>query len=118
MINLVKELKSRYPSRIILFDLPPLLAAADALAFSPYVDAALLVIEEGKTQAQDVKRALELLQTTNVIGSVLNKSGVIKNDNDGGHNGYLNNLRQVPNYLKSGILSLRNRMSRMRNKGN
>lgn len=74
MARLVDELKNRYPSRIILFDLPPLLSAADTLAFSPYVDAALLVIEEGKTEAEDAKRALGLLQGTSVIGTVLNKS--------------------------------------------
>ena len=74
MVHLVEELKHRYPSRIVLFDLPPLLSAADTLAFSPYVDAALLVIEEGKTQADEAKRAIGLLSSTNVIGTVLNKS--------------------------------------------
>jgi exopolysaccharide/PEP-CTERM locus tyrosine autokinase len=74
LVRLVEEMKARYPSRIILFDLPPLLSAADALAFSPYVDAALLVIEEGKTQAQDVQHAVGLLQGTTLIGTVLNKS--------------------------------------------
>ncbi len=76
MVRLVEELKTRYPSRIVLFDLPPLLSAADTLAFSPYVDAALLVVEEGKTQADEVKRAIGLLEATNVIGTVLNKSWV------------------------------------------
>lgn len=74
MMHLVGELKTRYPSRIVIFDLPPLLNAADALAFSPYVDAALLVIEEGKTQTEDAKRAVGLLQGTQIIGTVLNKS--------------------------------------------
>ena len=74
MVRLVEELKARYPSRIVLFDLPPLLSAADALAFSPYVDAALLVLEENKTQAQDVKHAVGLLEGTTLIGTVLNKS--------------------------------------------
>ena len=75
MARLVKELKSRYASRIILFDLPPLLNAADALAFSPYIDAALLVLEDAKTQTEDARRAVELLQqSTNVLGTVLNKS--------------------------------------------
>lgn len=74
MVHLVEELKTRYPSRIIIFDLPPLLGAADALAFSPYVDAVLLVLEEGKTEAEDAKRAVGLLQETNFIGTVLNKS--------------------------------------------
>lgn len=74
MARLVEELKARYPSRIILFDLPPLLGTADTLAFSPHVDAVLLVIEDGKTQAEDANRAIELLQGTNIIGTVLNKS--------------------------------------------
>lgn len=74
MAQLVEDMKSRYHSRIIIFDLPPVLSSADALAFSPYVDAALLVVEEGVTRKQDIERALELLSATNVIGSVLNKA--------------------------------------------
>ena len=75
MEHLVEEMKSRYHSRIIIFDLPPVLSSADALAFSPYVDAALLVVEEGVTQKQDIERAVELLSTTNIVGTVLNKAG-------------------------------------------
>ncbi|MFN2308941.1 MAG: CpsD/CapB family tyrosine-protein kinase [Gammaproteobacteria bacterium] len=75
MVQLVEELKNRYPSRIVIFDLPPLLSAADTLSFSPYVDAALLVLEDGKTTQDDARRALELLECTNVIGTVLNKAG-------------------------------------------
>ncbi len=74
MVELVQELKSRYPTRIIIFDLPPVLSAADALAFSPYVDAALLVVEEAKTKNEDIARAAELLSSTHLIGTVLNKS--------------------------------------------
>lgn len=74
MTRLVDELKTRYSSRIVLFDVPPLLASADTLAFSPYVDAALLVIEDGKTAAEDARRACALLANTQLIGTVLNKS--------------------------------------------
>jgi exopolysaccharide/PEP-CTERM locus tyrosine autokinase len=74
MAKLVEDMKSRYHSRIIIFDLPPVLSSADALAFSPYVDAALLVIEEGVTRKQDVERAVDLLSSTNIIGTVLNKA--------------------------------------------
>ena len=35
MAQLVEDMKSRYHSRIIIFDLPPVLSSADALAFSP-----------------------------------------------------------------------------------
>ena len=74
MKQLVEEMKSRYHSRIIIFDLPPVLSSADALAFSPYVDAALLVVEEGVTQKQDIERTVELLSTVNIVGTVLNKA--------------------------------------------
>lgn len=74
LVQLVEELKSRYPSRIVIFDLPPLLSADDAMAFSPYVDAALVVIEDGKTQKDDLKRAMEYLRTTELLGTVLNKA--------------------------------------------
>ena len=74
MAKLVEDMKSRYHSRIIIFDLPPVLTSADALAFSPYVDAALLVVEEGTTRKQDVERAIDLLSSTNIVGTVLNKA--------------------------------------------
>ena len=76
MLRLVQELKRRYPSRLVVFDLPPLLTTDDVLAFAPYIDAALLVVEEGKTLRDDAERAAELLQATNhnLIGTVLNKS--------------------------------------------
>lgn len=74
MVALVEELKSRYPSRIVVFDLPPVLSADDALAFSPYVDGALLVIEDGATTKDEVAQTLDYLSATPVIGTVLNKA--------------------------------------------
>ena len=74
MAKLVRELKTRYESRIAVFDLPPLLAAADVLAFAPNVDAVLLVVEEAATPAEDVRRAADMLGATPIIGTVLNKS--------------------------------------------
>jgi len=78
MSELVKELKNRYRSRVVVFDLPPLLSAADVLAFAPHVDAALLVVEENKTRTDDVIRAAELLSGTHLIGTVLNKSAGLR----------------------------------------
>ena len=74
MVHLVEELKNRYPSRLVIFDLPPILSSDDALAFSPYIDAVLLVIEEGKTSSDELAQSLEILQPVNIIGTVLNKS--------------------------------------------
>jgi len=70
----VKELENRYANRIVLFDLPPLLATDDALSFLPLVDAALLVVEEGRTRRADVMRSLDLIGEQRLLGSVINKS--------------------------------------------
>lgn len=74
MLRLVEELKNRYPTRIIIFDLPPLLTQADTLGFSPFVDCVLLVVSEGHTKTDDLKQSAELLKEINVLGTVLNKS--------------------------------------------
>lgn len=74
MVQLVEELRSRYPDRIVLFDLPPLLLGDDVMAFAPNLDAIMLVLEEGKTTAEELRRAYELLDGQNIVGTVLNKS--------------------------------------------
>jgi Mrp family chromosome partitioning ATPase len=72
--HLVEEIVQRYSNRVVVFDLPPLLATDDALAFLPLVDAALLVVFEGRTRREDVTRCLELMRNTPVIGTLLNGS--------------------------------------------
>jgi Mrp family chromosome partitioning ATPase len=72
--NLVADLKTRYKDRIVIFDLPPVLGSDDALSFVPLVDAVLLVIAEGRTRIEDVRRCFELLKDRPVIGTVLNQS--------------------------------------------
>ena len=74
MADLVNDLKSKYDSRIILFDLPPLLASDDTLLFMPHFDAALLVVEDGKNTADEVRRSLQILEGTELMGIVLNKA--------------------------------------------
>ena len=74
MQALLKDLTSRYESRIIIFDIPSLLVNDDALIFIPYVDAALLVIEDGVTTADEVEQSMQMLEGTNILGSVLNKA--------------------------------------------
>jgi len=74
MVALVNEIKHRYPDRLVVFDLPPILAADDALAFAPYTDAMLLVAEAGGTSRDDLQKALEVLKGAPVIGTVLNKA--------------------------------------------
>jgi capsular exopolysaccharide synthesis family protein len=74
MEQLVVDMKSGDDNRIIIFDLPPMLSTSEALAFSPQVDAALLVIEDGVTKIPDIERTVEMLGRTNIVGTVLNKT--------------------------------------------
>jgi len=74
MVALARELKTRYPDRLVVYDLPPLLATDDSLVFLQYVDACLLVVEENSTSKDDIKKSVELLSSCNLIGTVLNKS--------------------------------------------
>ena len=72
--TLFREIKERYPNRIVIYDLPPVLATDDALSFVPQVDAALMVIGEARTRREDLLRCLELLRDTPILGTVLNGS--------------------------------------------
>lgn len=82
MRKLVAELKERYPSRIVIFDLPPVLSVADTLAFAPYVDAAMMVVQEHKTRREDIFRAAEMLKSVELIGTILNQSTTAANENE------------------------------------
>ncbi len=75
MVDMVNEVKSRYESRLTVFDLPPVLSSDDVMVVSPHVDVLLMVIEDGKTSRDELARAMEMLKGVNVIGTVLNKSG-------------------------------------------
>jgi protein-tyrosine kinase len=70
--EIVSELRNRYPERIIIFDLPPVLHADDALAFAPLVECGLVVASEGRTRRNDLMRTIELLHKTPLVGTVLN----------------------------------------------
>jgi non-specific protein-tyrosine kinase len=80
MKDLVAEMKTRYPDRFVIFDVPPVLSAADTIAFAPLVDHVLLVVQAGKTPLPEVKKALEMLPEEKILGIVLNRhEGTQKN---------------------------------------
>jgi Mrp family chromosome partitioning ATPase len=72
--ELVRELRSRYPERIVVFDLPPVLSTDDALAFAPLVECGLVVASEGRTRRNDLLRTIELLHKIPLVGTVLNRA--------------------------------------------
>jgi Mrp family chromosome partitioning ATPase len=72
MTSLVKELRSRYADRIIIFDLPPLLESGETLGFLPHADGVLFVARSGKTTKAEVDRAADLLKEFKMVGTLLN----------------------------------------------
>lgn len=74
MCSLVEELKDRYPKRIIIFDMPPILSTADTVSFAPCVDCALIVVEDDVTKQSELTQAVDLMSVTNIVGTVLNKA--------------------------------------------
>ncbi|MBW2015052.1 MAG: polysaccharide biosynthesis tyrosine autokinase [Deltaproteobacteria bacterium] len=73
MKSLVNEIKCRYDDRYVIFDVPPILGGADAIAFAPLVDCILMVVEEGRTSIKDVNKALEMIPAEKFMGYVLNR---------------------------------------------
>lgn len=74
MAALADELKSRYADRLIIYDMPPILEQDDPIAFLPHADSVLLIVQDGVTNVEDVKRSLDILAEANVIGTVLNNA--------------------------------------------
>lgn len=74
MERLVEEMKTRYPDRYVIFDCPHLLDIPDALVFAEYVDGIVLVVDEGKTDRNDLNTALKMLEGRNLLGVVLNNT--------------------------------------------
>ena len=74
MRTLLKWLREQGPETITIFDMPPILACDDVLAFSPYVDAILMVVAEGMTERTSLGRCMEMLGDRNLLGVVLNQS--------------------------------------------
>ncbi|HEU4604289.1 MAG TPA: CpsD/CapB family tyrosine-protein kinase [Steroidobacteraceae bacterium] len=74
MLDLMHSLEAEAPRRILVVDMPPVLASDDVLAFAPQLDCALLVVGEGFTSRDSLKRAKEVLAEMNLLGVVLNRS--------------------------------------------
>jgi len=74
MEQLTRELSTRYPDRIILFDLPPLLATTEAAVLARLMGQIVMVVEAGRTQKEIIQEALALLDEESMISLILNKS--------------------------------------------
>ena len=74
--KLIIELKERYDSRIVIFDLPPLLNADDAMVLLPQVDCVLLVVGNGQNTETEIAETMRLLAKSSILGVVVNRAAV------------------------------------------
>jgi protein-tyrosine kinase len=72
MIRLVDELVERYDDRLVLFDSPPLHAAAETTILAQHVDAVVLVVRYGGARREHVRSLVETLGRNRIIGVVFN----------------------------------------------
>lgn len=73
---LFDEIRDRYESRVVIYDMPPLLASSDSLSFLPRFDAVLLVVEDGGSTREQLVQAKQMLSNSNLVGWVLNKGRI------------------------------------------
>lgn len=72
--TLIKDLRERYESRIIIFDLPSLLHSDDAISVLPQIDCILMVVANGMSSKREIEDSLRHLSKANLIGTVFNKA--------------------------------------------
>lgn len=71
--DLIKNVRERYSNRIVIFDLPPVLAADDVMTIVPRIDCVLMVVGSGVSTEIEVEEAMSRLSKANLLGVVLNK---------------------------------------------
>ncbi len=74
--NLIDDISTRYQSRVIIFDLPPMLSSDDAIAMLPMVDCVLVVVGNGLSSQAEIEDTLYHIPKEKLLGIVMNKAEV------------------------------------------
>jgi receptor protein-tyrosine kinase len=74
MASLLREMASRYPDRIIIFDSPPLLATTEARVLAGNMGQIVMVVAADSTSQHSVTQALATIEGCEVVMMVLNKA--------------------------------------------
>lgn len=83
--DLLRDLARKSGNGYVVVDCPPLLLTDEPLAVQTYVDSCMLVVEQGRTTRDQVKKAAELLDETKYLGCVMNRAVA---DTNGAYYGY------------------------------
>jgi len=74
MVILLRELATRVPDRIIIFDSPPLLATTEARVISTHMGQIIMVVAADATSQHAVKQGLATIENCEVVLMMLNKA--------------------------------------------
>jgi len=74
MASLLRELQSRYPDRIIIFDSPPLLATTEARVLATHMGQILMVVAADATSHHALEQALTTIESCDIVLMLLNKA--------------------------------------------
>jgi capsular exopolysaccharide synthesis family protein len=72
MKQLMEEARAEFPGYQIIIDSPPILSTPDPLVISRHVGGVLVVVRAGKTPRDYLTKALQSLNSTKIMGIVLN----------------------------------------------
>ena len=74
MTSLLKEMSSRYPDRIIVFDSPPLLATTESRVLATHMGQVVMVVEAECTTHHVLESALATVEACPLVYTLLNKA--------------------------------------------
>lgn len=70
---MIKLLRDRTTDNLVIFDLPPVFANDDAMIAMEALDGYLMVVDSGRTTRGQLSEAIDMLQPSSCIGTVLNR---------------------------------------------
>jgi Mrp family chromosome partitioning ATPase len=73
MATLLETIKREFRSRIVILDLPPVLAGDDVLSILPHLQSVLLIAEAGSSSVSEIKECAKHLKATPIVRVVVNK---------------------------------------------
>jgi capsular exopolysaccharide synthesis family protein len=74
--ELIKDLRERYKSRVVIFDLPPALVSDDVMVLMQQIDCVLMVVADGMCTKREIEDTLNLLPSAKLLGTILNKADI------------------------------------------
>ena len=74
MRNLLNDIATRYPDRIVIFDSPPLLLTTEARVLATHMGQVVMVVQAEKTLQSDVQSALATIESCPVRMMILNRA--------------------------------------------